>query len=499
MDAGDPSNDHLRVNGSELRCRIVGEGGNLGFTQKGRIEYALNGGRLNTDAIDNSGGVDMSDHEVNLKILLSPLVASGKLGLDQRNVLLASMTEEVAQDVLNNNNIHARQLSLDQVRSQSDPMAFAIAIQWVCTRSAATRAFLRLPSDDELTRRQNQGKGLTRPELAVLAAHIKMHVFKDLLAADSSVLADFNERVMQYFPNKIQQQYAGEVGEHMLHTSIGMTVLLNEVVGDAGVLLFPMLNDITNASSIDIVQAWLCAMDAINATEIRSSLDSIDLGAQYAAWTTLTKPLYSMLGTWLFAGEMPDLEHQRKLQLVLQKLPKLVGSKDKERFQRSMEALESRDVPSDLAAKVVALEDVALADQIAHTFTSDEELDHQAVAYLAIGEASLFVQTIRALENRRAVGGWDPAANAILRSRFLYQLNRLVEMFDLGKESTLGTDRVSFRLRLYHLSAINTEMKEIITDGVDLAGLVVANARAQASIRALSSNNKKLLGTGHKG
>ena len=100
MDAGDPSNDNLRVNGSEVRARIVGEGGNLGFTQNGRIEYALSGGRLNTDAIDNSGGVDMSDHEVNLKILLNPLVANGSLALDDRNTLLESMTEEVAQDVL---------------------------------------------------------------------------------------------------------------------------------------------------------------------------------------------------------------------------------------------------------------------------------------------------------------------------------------------------------------------------------------------------------------
>ena len=499
MDAGDPSNDNLRVNGSEVRARIIGEGGNLGFTQNGRIEYALSGGRLNTDAIDNSGGVDMSDHEVNLKILLNPLVASGSLALEDRNVLLASMTEEVAQDVLGNNDCHGRQLSLDKMRSEADPMAFSIAIQWVCTRSNATRAFLRLPSDEELAKRQTLGKGLTRPELAVIAAHIKMHVFKDLLDADPSLIADFDERVLAYFPEKIQAQYAAEVANHMLKPSIGMTVLLNEVMGDAGALLFPMLNDITDASSIDIVRAWLVAMEAIGADNLRSQMKGLDLQAQYAAWTAITKPLNSMMGTWLFAGRLPDADHQEKLQAVLKAMPKLVGSKDKERMQRDIDELMTKDVPAALATRIVALEDVALADQIARTMDDVGQVKSKTIGYLAIGEASLFVQTIRALEDRRAIGGWDPAANAILRSRFLYQLNNLVNMVDLGDETTLGTDRVAFRLRLYHFAGIYAEMKTIIVDGVDLAGLVVANARAQALIRGMSSAGTKLLGSGYNG
>ncbi len=499
MDAGDPSNDTLRVNGSELRARIIGEGGNLGFTQNGRIEYALNGGRLNTDAIDNSGGVDMSDHEVNLKILLNPLVASGALALDDRNTLLRSMTEEVAQDVLRNNDCHGRQLSLDKLRSEADPMAFSIAIQWVCTRSNASRSFLRLPTDDELAKRQSLGKGLTRPELAVIAAHIKMHVFKDLLDSDPALIEDFDQRVLAYFPDKIQAQYANEVANHMLKSSIGMTVLLNEIMGDAGALLFPMLNDITDANSIDIVRAWLVAMEAIDASGLRAQMQGLSLEAQYAAWTAITKPLYSMLGTWLFAGALPDAALQGKIQAVLKAMPSLVGSKDKERLASQMDALMHKDVPESLASQIVALEDVALVDQIARTVGDLSEVEAKTISYLAIGEASLFVQTIRTLENRRAIGGWDPAANAILRSRFLHQLNNLVEMVDLGDETTLGTDRVAFRLRLYHFASIYAEMKTIVMDGVDLAGLVVANARAQAIIRGMASAGTKLKGSGYDG
>ena len=499
MDAGDPSNDNLRVNGSEIRARIVGEGGNLGFTQNGRIEYALSGGRLNTDAIDNSGGVDMSDHEVNLKILLNPLVANGSLALDDRNTLLESMTEEVAQDVLRNNDCHGRQLSLDKLRSEADPMAFSIAIQWVCTRSNASRVFLRLPSDEELAKRQTLGKGLTRPELAVIAAHIKMHVFKDLLDADPSLIPDFDKRVLAYFPEKIQNQYSADVGNHMLKTSIGMTVLLNEIMGDAGALLFPMLNDITDASSIDIVRSWLVAMDAIGADGLKEQLKGLDLQAQYAAWVAITKPLNSMMGTWLFAGSLPDAGRQAKLQAVLKAMPRLVGSKDKERMQRDVEELMNKDVPAVLATRIVALEDVALADQISLTMNDLSQVNSKTISYLAIGEASLFVQTIRTLEDRRAIGGWDPAANAILRSRFLHQLKLLVDMVDLEDETTLGTDRVAFRLRLYHFAGIYAEMKTIIVDGVDLAGLVVANARAQAIIRSMSSAGTKLVGSGYKG
>ena len=129
-------------------------------------------------------------------------------------------------------------------------------------------------------------------------------------------------------------------------------------------------------------------------------------------------------------------------------MPRLVGSKDKERMQRDVDELMSKDVPAKLATRIVALEDVALADQIALTMNDVSEVTSKTISYLAIGEASLFVQTIRTLEDRRAIGGWDPAANAILRSRFLYQQYKLVDMVDLGDETTLGTDRVAFRLTL---------------------------------------------------
>ena len=151
------------------------------------------------------------------------------------------MTEEVAQMVLHNNNIHGKQLSLDQLRSEQDPMQFSSVIQWICRRGNVTRQDLCLPMDEELTRRHKIGLGLTRPELAVIAAHVKMHIFKDLQHIDPAKIPNFRDKVRSYFPKLIQERYPTELQEHMLRSSIGFTVLLNEVIGEAGCWLFPSI------------------------------------------------------------------------------------------------------------------------------------------------------------------------------------------------------------------------------------------------------------------
>lgn len=498
LDAGDPSNDHLRINAEELRARILGEGGNLGFTQNGRIEYALVGGRLNTDAIDNSGGVDMSDHEVNLKILLNPLVQKGSLSLDDRNTLLESMTEEVAQDVLRNNDIHGRQISLDKLRSEQDALWFSSAIQWVCNQSQVTRAFLRLPTDDELALRQQNGQGLTRPELAVLSAHVKMHIFKQLNAADPAEIPQFNERVRQYFPQKVQEQFKDEIDQHMLHQSIGMTVLLNQIVGEAGAWLFPSLMDITDAKAPDIIKCWLIALDTIDAQSLIEDVKRScpDLNTQYAVWVNMTKPLYSLLTSWLFTGNIPSRELQVRMRAILERIPQLYGSAQREQHARFCDELQQKDIPSALASRISALRDIQAAFEIAQCMSDSESIDSAIVTYFAIGEASLILPIIRRLETRRASGEWDPAAHSILRSRFYHLQAQLFSTIDLGPEAKLGIDRVALRLSRNHLQSLRAEMENILGDSTELASFVVANARAQGQIRRGFSAENKRFGTG---
>jgi glutamate dehydrogenase len=497
QEAGDPSNDILRIDASELRARIVGEGGNLGFTQKGRIEYALDSGRLNTDAIDNSGGVDMSDHEVNLKILLNPMVPE-KLEMDERNQLLQDMTEEVAQDVLHNNDLNGRQLSLDQLRSTDDPMRFSCAIQWVCTQGGTTRSELNLPSDRELLDRQLSGQGLSRPELAVLTAHVKLHVFKRLANADHSGIPGFAERVLSYFPDRIQQRYPEEIKSHMLFGSIGSTVLLNDVVGDAGCWLFPGLMDITGASPGEIISTWLVALDTVGGAGLKQEIGEKcpDLNASYAAWLAVTQPLYSLLTFWLFSGEVPSSEEQKRIRLVLSKLGKLSGSAHRDRLNRRISELTALGVPKPLAKKISLIGEVLPAYEVAKGLDDEGDIKKGLVSYYSIGDASCILNTVRALVERKSSGGWDPAANSILASRFLQLQRRLVEHIDIGQESRLGIDRTTLRLNRHHLKELSSELEAILSDAPDLASLMVANARAQSRILKEFSGDSVLKGTG---
>jgi glutamate dehydrogenase len=497
LDAGDPSNDMLRINGNELRAKIIGEGGNLGFTQAGRIEYALGGGRINTDAIDNSGGVDMSDHEVNLKILFAPLVAGSALSQDQRNVTLEEMTDEVAQQVLNNSDVHGRQISLDIVRSQHDPMAFSRTIDWACNRSSVNRADIRLPSNDELQRRNTLGRGLTRPELAVLNAHVKMHIFNDLSDVEPSEIPDFTSMVRRYFPERVQQNYTDAIDSHMLHQSIGMTVLVNEIMGETGAWFFPGLMELTSAPAATIARAWLGAMDMIGAAEILSELEQCgaSLDAQYRAWVAVASSVFDLLALWLSPGEsIPDQDGRDGILRVLKVLPELSGAVHQDRLRLRTEALS--EIPAELARRIAILGELTLASEVIGLPEEGLDLSGQLVRYLSIGEASRLLPTIRALEVRKASGGWDPVAIAIIRNRYLHQMRALVRSFTLGPEARLGVDRVTLRLTRNRLADLSARMDEILTDASDISALLVAEERLRGLIERDFLSQGGVNGTG---
>ena len=497
IDAGDPSNDQLRINGNELRARIIGEGGNLGFTQAGRIEYAMNGGRLNTDAIDNSGGVDMSDHEVNLKILLGPVVAQGQLDEPARNVLLREMTDEVADQVLHNSDVHGRQISLDVLRSTRDPMAYSRTIDWACWRSGVSRADLRLPTNDELQRRALLGRGLTRPELAVLNAHVKMHVFTDFTRAGHDSLPDFTALVRSYFPVRIRETYDDAIRGHMLFNEIGMTVLANEILGEAGSWFFPGLMELTGCQAVEAARAWIRALELIGAddllTQIRDTGASLE--AQYRAWVAVSDAVFSVLALWLSSGEdIPDVSARDQISAVLDQLPKISGTLHQDRFRERAEAL--TEMPQALARRIAVLGELTTANEIIRLGEDGLTEREQIVRYLSIGEASRLLPTIRALETRKAAGGWDPVAISIIRNRFVLQMRRLVNAIELGPETRLGVDRVTLRLSRNHLASLSEEMEVFLTDASDIAALLVAEERLRAIIERDFVSQGGVVGTG---
>ena len=234
IEVGDRATDALRVNGNELRCRVVAEGGNLGCTQLGRIEYALNGGRINTDAIDNSAGVDCSDHEVNIKILLGIVEAEGELTEKQRNKLLAEMTDEVGLLVLQDNYYQTQSLSVSGVRGDKAIDAQAQFIRHLEKIGRLNRAVEFLPSDEQIDERRAAGIGLTSPERAVLLAYSKMVLFDQLIASNLIDDEYVSDALVEYFPVALRERYASVMLRHPLKREIIATVVTNSMINRTG-------------------------------------------------------------------------------------------------------------------------------------------------------------------------------------------------------------------------------------------------------------------------
>jgi glutamate dehydrogenase len=270
VDVGDKANDAVRVDGAELRVRVVGEGGNLGITQRGRIEAAQQGIKLNTDAVDNSAGVDCSDHEVNIKILLDRLVADGILAEDDRNDTLQRMTGDVARLVLRNNYQQNVALSVERAFAAESLPAHRRFIEALEADGAIDRRLEALPSSAELDRRAREGAGLTVPELSVLLAHAKISLGKAVLASDLPDESWVQDALQAYFPVELRERFAERLAEHPLRRDIATTVLVNEVVDTGGVTFAFRAAEETGRELAEVVRAYAVTKRVFD-LEVRSA------------------------------------------------------------------------------------------------------------------------------------------------------------------------------------------------------------------------------------
>jgi glutamate dehydrogenase len=257
-EVGDRANDRVRVDGKEVRARVIGEGGNLGLTQRGRLEYAAGGGQLNTDAVDNSGGVDMSDHEVNLKILMNLLVKKGAVKTrEERNRILMEMTEEVADLVLADNENQARAITLDALRSAARFDEFAALIEDMVGAGVLNRADDAIPTRDELIAAGYREKGLPRPLLAVLLGHTKMWAFEMLMETTFPESEAGQPFLEAYFPKRIRESFREHLKDHALRREIVATAAVNHLVNEAGITFLSRLMAATKAGLGEVVAAYL--------------------------------------------------------------------------------------------------------------------------------------------------------------------------------------------------------------------------------------------------
>ena len=275
-DVSDKANDGLRVNGNELRVRVIGEGGNLGVTQLGRIEYCLNGGLSNTDFIDNAGGVSCSDQEVNIKILLSELVAKGEMTLQQRNTLLEDMTDEVATLVLNSNYKQTQALSLARGHAAHTMLEHRRFINTMEASGALDRKLEALPSDEQLVERASSGACFTRPELAVLVSYAKADLKERLVASTAPDDPWLAREMLHALPPKLLQEHGAAVAEHKLRREIIATELANNLVNHMGITFLRRLEQSTGASAGQIMSAYVVARDVFKLMELFGSIEELD-------------------------------------------------------------------------------------------------------------------------------------------------------------------------------------------------------------------------------
>ena len=362
---GDRTNNNLRIDGKDLRCKVVGEGGNLGFTQRGRIEYALLGGRINTDAIDNSAGVDCSDHEVNIKIALGPSVASGKLSVEQRDTLLASMTDDVARLVLKDNYLQTQAITMTHQFANILLESQARFMRELEHNGLLNRAIEYLPDEKAIAERRAQKKGLTRPELAVLLSYSKITLYNEILQSTLPDDAYFLADLIRYFPDAMRKDYQAEIEAHRLRREIVATVLTNSMVNRAGMTFFHSIGEDTGMPAADVARAYTIVRDLFGLREMWRAVEALDGKVPVEAQAEMLASIHRFLEQstrWFLHNsahpiDISDVmaEYGPGIREFTQAMPQIISPNLREMFEQHTQKLVSQNVPQELAARVSGL------------------------------------------------------------------------------------------------------------------------------------------------
>ncbi|MDX2032713.1 MAG: NAD-glutamate dehydrogenase, partial [Blastocatellia bacterium] len=392
-DAGDRANDAVRVNGRDLRCKVVAEGGNLGFTQRGRVEYALAGGRINTDAIDNSAGVSTSDHEVNIKILLGIVMTEGELTEKQRNTLLAQMTDEVAALVLRDNYAQTQWLSVARRMDTLLLDAQQRFMRFLEKQGRLNRSLEFLPTDEEITERRAKGLGLTNPENAVLLAYSKIWLFDELLASKLPDDPWVATALGRYFPQVLQERYLNVMPNHPLRREIIATHVTNSMVNRVGGTFVHYLSEITGFSPAEIVRAYLFVREAFDLVSIWKQIESLDAQVEDRVQSQMlieTDLLIVRATSWFLRSRRlgddmaSTIAHFRQgVEALAAQLPAVLDAADRDRMDAFAAQYRAKGVPDGLAQRVASLDPLFAALDIVEVAGANQKhaVEHVARVY----------------------------------------------------------------------------------------------------------------------
>ncbi len=446
LDAGDRGNDAVRVSAPELRCKVIGEGANLAVTQRGRVEYALRGGRLNTDAIDNSAGVDTSDHEVNIKILLGAVVAAGDMTLKQRNALLARMTDEVALLVLRDNYLQTQAISRAASQGTEYLDDQARLMRLLEREGRLDRAVEFLPDEEAIKDRFAAKRGLTRPEMAVLMAHAKMWLYDELLASDLPDDPRLLNDLVRYFPEPVQGPYRKAIESHRLRREIIATSITNSMVNRVGGTFMMRIREETGMPPAEVARAYTIVRKVFLMRDLWTRIEGLDnkvpAAVQIAMLHDINRLLESATLWFLHNGDRPfDINTQ--VDAFRGGVAKLMAHIDQALPDAHMKELMARakpligqGVPKEVAIEVAAQVNLLSALDIVSLATA-RKMDVVAASRLYFSVGGRF----RLGDLRRAAGGlasethWQKLAiRAVIDELFAHQKALAAQVLDVASK-----------------------------------------------------------------
>jgi glutamate dehydrogenase len=433
-DAGDKAGDSVRVNAGELRARVIGEGGNLGLTQRARIEYALGGGRVNTDAIDNSGGVDCSDHEVNIKVLLDGAVADGDLTPKQRNELLVEMTDAVAERVLKDNYEQSETLSLAEAQAASMLDVHARFIAALEDSRGLDRFLEALPSDAQLADRAGDGAGLTRPELATLIAYSKIDLHRELLDSDVPEDPYLSAELEAYFPDPLPARFGDLMRSHRLRREITATRVVNNMLHGGGTTFAFRMHEETGARASDIARAYTVAREVFQMRPMWAEVEALDNAVPAVVQLEMLlegRRLVERGARWFLRNRRPPVAIAEAVSqfvsgatVLYEAMPRLLSPVDAEPLARRAEELREAGVPDSLGARVSSLPTMfASLDIVEVARETGLDVERVAAVYFQLG-SRLELHWLRdRIVTLPRHDRWSARARAALRDD-LYGLHR---------------------------------------------------------------------------
>ena len=473
-EVGDRATDALRINGNELRCKVVAEGGNLGFTQLGRVEAAQHGVKINTDAIDNSAGVDCSDHEVNIKILISAIIDAGALKAEERDALLASMTDEVGQLVLKDNYYQTQTLSVSGVRGEKLLDAQARFIRHLEKAGRLNRAVEYLPADDEIAERKAHKQGLTSPERAVLLAYSKMELFDELVKSDLIDDEYVAAALTTYFPTALQNKYAAIMPKHPLKREIIATEIANGTINRTGSVFVHRMREETGATAAEVVRCYTLTRDVFAVTPLWNAIDALDNQVPSSVQSEMLIEVGRLVlraTLWFLRRRAERRQISRVLGFfapgvaaVSQRLPVLLSSEDMAAVNAAEARLKQQGVPAALATAVARLDAMySVLDIVEVSEEKKRPIDLAAAVYFSlVGKLGLrwAAGQVTALPSDTH---WQAMARAAMRDD-LANLQRQLAAGVLMLSPSLSETQALLATWEEHHSKALTRMREVMAD-----------------------------------